>query len=93
MVSDRPLNHVQQALEEHRKRLQGNPAVTLPEPSWTKEQIEWMEKTYPPRCLGLHEAVEDHLRYAGIASFVAARRAHFEAMKDLGDDPDEIEHV
>lgn len=36
-----------------------------------------LETLFPPRCLGLSEMVEDHLRYAGVASLVEDLRYHF----------------
>lgn len=86
--TNRPLNHVEMALEANARlmRPQVDPSG---EPFWSPEQIAWMEKNWPPRCLGLHEQVEDHLRYAGIVDWVAARRNHYDQQLTF----DEAEHV
>lgn len=92
-ASHRPQNHVSAALmaalAAHR------PRPDEQEPAWTEEQLAWMEKTFPPRCLGRAEPVEAHLRYAGVVEFVQNRRAIHEDRKAKGDPEDSanMEHV
>lgn len=43
-------------------------------PNFTEAQVAFLERLYPPRCLGPHEQVEDHLRYAGKSELVATLR-------------------
>lgn len=91
----RPKNHVQLALEASISQHLGTERDD--EPSWTAEQIEWMQKTFPPHCYrGVPgESLEEHLRYSGVVDFVSARAAHYEDQKARHDDdgPDEAEHV
>jgi hypothetical protein len=44
-------------------------------PKFNDVQVEFLEGMFPPRCLGLHESVEDHLRYAGKVELVAVLRS------------------
>lgn len=41
--------------------------------------IEMLEEQYPPKCLGPHEELHDHLRYAGKVDLIAKLRAHWTA--------------
>lgn len=44
-------------------------------PTFTEEQVAFLEKLFPPRCVGRRESAEDHLRYAGMVDLVALMRA------------------
>lgn len=43
-------------------------------PTFTPEQVEWLEKVWPPRVIKRGETIEDHLRYAGAADVVSLIR-------------------
>ena len=93
MANGRPPNHVELALQEALGRHLKSPDD---EPSWTHEQIAWMQKTFPPRCYrgDGSESLETHLRYAGVVDFIANRVTHYENQKAQGDDgPEDAEHV
>ncbi|WP_269929950.1 hypothetical protein [Aminobacter sp. HY435] len=78
----KPQNHVTRAMEA---AFSGHDV--LPElPVLERQQIERLERLYPPRCLGRADTVEEHLRYAGMVEFVANLRARFEQVRT---DPEE----
>lgn len=43
-------------------------------PTFTEVQVSFLEKLFPPRCVGRRESAEDHLRYAGMVDLVAMLR-------------------
>jgi hypothetical protein len=51
-------------------------------PPFTKEQIEALEASFPPRCYNpSRESVEEHLKYAGRVELIATLRASYEMEK------------
>jgi hypothetical protein len=61
-------------------------------PVLTREDLTRLQAQFPPRCLGIRETVEDHLRYAGKVELIEALvRRREDILKspestDLGDD-------
>ncbi len=47
-----------------------------PWPQFTEAQAAFLEKLFPPRCIGTDQRLEDHLRYAGKVDLVARIRAN-----------------
>lgn len=45
-------------------------------PRFTEEQVAFLEKLYPARCIGTQEQIELHLRYAGKVDLIAQMREH-----------------
>lgn len=75
-------------------------ADRLASPEVPKSLIEWLEREFPPRCLGTAETVEDHLRYAGKVELVQSLRDRFNDQPDWNDASDldgfgaeEMEHL
>ena len=47
-------------------------------PLTTEQLIESLEVSYPPRCIGKNESLEDHYRYAGASELVQTLRSLLE---------------
>lgn len=45
-------------------------------PRFTEEQVTFLEKLYPARCISPRETIEDHIRYAGKVDLIASMREH-----------------
>lgn len=45
-------------------------------PTFSEDQVEALERLFPPRCLARGQTVENHLRYAGMVELIARMRNH-----------------
>jgi len=52
-------------------------------PRFTRAQVEWLERSYPPKCHDPSaETLAEHLQYAGRVGLVQELRAILEAQSD-----------
>ncbi len=59
-----------------RDRLPSIDLTPEPWPNFTDVQVSFLEKMYPPRCIGREEQIEDHIRYAAKVELIAQLRQH-----------------